>query len=95
MHRYKISFLLNEEEVDFLREVLFLEPGLEDNLAGIKKESGSLRIEFDAEDLREYLGAVEYMIRVIKSRLKKQSFIALFYKLQGYLGLVKDKLPAN
>ncbi|HLF18733.1 MAG TPA: hypothetical protein VI749_07565 [Candidatus Omnitrophota bacterium] len=89
MKLQKISFLVSKQEIDFLKRVIFLEPFLLSNLEHAYLEEKKYRIEFDAEDLKELLGAVSTASENIIPHRASGSYNRFLERLKVYANLVK------
>jgi len=78
----KIAFLLTKEELELLRNVLYLEPGLIDSIKGVRKEGNLYIIRFCPYDVSDALGALSFAADCVEPYTEKEKYLKLCDKIK-------------
>jgi len=85
MKEKKFLFLMNEEEMGLLKEVVFLEPFLQDVVKHAKKINGRYRVKFLLNDFKKAIDTLSFAAGSVATYLKNEKMRSLQEKMEAYL----------
>lgn len=93
MSQEKIAYLLTRDELNLLRSVLYLEPGLIDSIEGAKKEGNRYIIRFCPDNIMDVLGSLSFATGYVEPYTEKEKHLKLHDKIKD--GFIRNKRLPN
>ncbi|MBF0483254.1 MAG: hypothetical protein HQL25_00970 [Candidatus Omnitrophica bacterium] len=84
----KISFEITAIEEEIIKDAIFLEPFLFDNLRRIRTRDQNRLISFDTYDLFDLISALKECVGFSKSYRRQQEIKTFINRLSKYLSLI-------
>jgi len=94
MREIKVSFLLEQEELKCLEQIVYLEPCLVDSIDAVKKENGKYRITLSEIDFKETLDALSFQAGLIQSKKERHRMMNLYEKIYRHILLAQTDQKA-